>query len=310
MRKSIGGYFELECGKNPLFHKDGIYLNICRSGFRYLIRALDIKKIHVPIFTCNVVYDAIKQEGCEIIPYHLNEDMLPAVTFNPTDYIIYNNYFGVLGKNVEKLAKLYPNLIVDNAQAFYSTPKGLADVYSPRKFFGLPDSGILCGRNLPKLDLAQGHSIDVSSHLLRRLDYDAQTGYEEFARNDKALEQYPLEYISPLTYALMGNIEYERIRQTRIENFIYLHERLNSKFPFAMSEDDVPMVYPYYTENGIDLRAKLIENKIFVARYWPNVFEWCKENDIEYKLAKNILPLPCDQRYGEEDMERIINFLK
>ena len=108
----------------------------------------------------------------------------------------------------------------------------------------------------------------------------------------------------------MGNIEYERIRQTRIENFNYLHEHLNSKFPFAMSEDDVPMVYPYYSENGIDLRAKLIENKIFVARYWPNVLEWCKENDIEYKFAKNILPLPCDQRYGEEDMERIITLIK
>lgn len=305
--KEIGGYFELECGKNPLFHKDGIYLNICRSGFRYLIRALDIKKIYVPIFTCNVVYDAIKQEGCEIIPYHLNEDMLPAVAFNPTDYIIYNNYFGVLGKNVAELAKQYPNLIVDNAQAFYSTPKGLADVYSPRKFFGLPDSGILCGRNLPELDLAQGHSIDVSSHLLRRLDYDAQSGYEEFARNDKALEQYSLQYISPLTFALMGNIDYERIKQKRLENFKYLHERLQSVFPFAMSEDDVPMVYPYVVENGRNLRKRLMSEKIYVAKYWPNVQEWCEPGEWEYQLTDIVVPLPIDQRYGIGDMDKIIS---
>lgn len=310
MQKSIGGYFELECGQNPLFHTDGIYLNICRSGFRYLIRALDIKTIHVPIFTCNVVYDAIKQEGCEIIPYHLNENLMPAESFNPTAYIIYNNYFGVLGKNVEKLAEQYPNLVVDNAQSFYSKPKGRAAVYSPRKFFGLPDSGILYGRDLPKLDLTRGHSIDVSSHLLRRLDYDAQTGYEEFARNDKALEQYPLEYISPLTLALMGNIEYERIKQKRLESFNYLHERLNSKFPFAISEDDVPMVYPYYTESGSDLRSKLIANKVFVARYWPNVLDWVKTDDLEYTLTTNIIPLPIDQRYGREDMDRIIALIK
>lgn len=68
------------------------------------------------------------------------------------------------------------------------------------------------------------------------------------------------------------------------------------------------MVYPYLTDVA-DLRNKLIENKVFVATYWPNVFDWCKESDIEYKLAKYIFPLPCDQRYGEEDMERIINLI-
>lgn len=43
--------------------------------------------------------------------------------------------------------------------------------------------------------------------------------------------------------------------------------------------------------------------------YWPNVLEWCDENDIEYKLMKNVLPLPCDQRYGEEDMNKIYELI-
>ena len=33
------------------------------------------------------------------------------------------------------------------------------------------------------------------------------------------------------------------------------------------------------------------------------------ENSIEYKYAANILPLPCDQRYGIEDMKYIVNQL-
>lgn len=307
--KAIGGYFELECGHTPLYHQEGIYLNICRSGLRYLIRTLGIKHMHVPIYTCHVVKGTICQEGCEVINYHLTEDLMPAIDFPKDDYIVYNNYFGCLGNNVEELAKRYPNLIVDNAQAFYATPKGRADIYSPRKFFGLPDSGILKGRDIPHLDLPQGHSIYVCSHLLRRLDFDAQAGYKEFARNDEALEQYPLERISPLTLALMGNINYEEAKQKRMVNFNYLHQHLQSSFPFAMTEDDVPMVYPLYLENGDEVRTKLIQNQIFVARYWPNVLNDAKPTDLEFSLTMNILPLPIDQRYGTEDMSRIISII-
>lgn len=159
--KAIGGYFELECGKSPLYHEDGVYLNICRNAIRYLIRALGIRKIHLPYYTCHVVAEAIAQENCEIIRYRLDREMMPAIEFPKDDFIIYNNYFGVLGKKVEVLSKIYPNLIVDNAQAFYSRPECRAAVYSPRKFFGLPDGGILRSKDIPVLKLDRGHSIDV-----------------------------------------------------------------------------------------------------------------------------------------------------
>lgn len=69
------------------------------------------------------------------------------------------------------------------------------------------------------------------------------------------------------------------------------------------------MIYPYWSDDD-SLRKKFIEHRTYVATYWPNVVEWCCENDIEYKLTKYMLPLPCDQRYGEEDMERIITLIK
>lgn len=66
------------------------------------------------------------------------------------------------------------------------------------------------------------------------------------------------------------------------------------------------MVYPYLT-NDVTLRKRLIANKIYVATYWPNVFDWCNESDVEYQMAKNIIPLPIDQRYGVADMDIIVN---
>ena len=70
------------------------------------------------------------------------------------------------------------------------------------------------------------------------------------------------------------------------------------------------MVYPYVVENGLKVRQKLIKEKVFVAKYWPNVDEWLGDDALETWMANNLLPLPIDQRYGKEDMERIINIIE
>ena len=67
------------------------------------------------------------------------------------------------------------------------------------------------------------------------------------------------------------------------------------------------MVYPFLIENGKELRAELIANGVFVASYWPNVEEWVKEEDLEFKLQHNLVPLPVDQRLDKTDVERVIN---
>ena len=309
--KSIGGYFELECGHAPLYYTDGIYLNLCRSGIRYLIRSLGIHRIHVPVFTCHVVYDSIRQEGCEVIPYKLDEELLPVTEFHSDDFIIYNNYFGVLGENIRQLATRYPNLIADNAQAFYSHPNCRAAVYSPRKFFGLPDGGILRGKDIPRLPLqTENQSASVSSHLLKRIELGAQASYTDFVRNDKWLEQYDVRHMSPLTVGIMGNIDYRNAAEKRMANFKYLHNRLGTKFPILMAEDDVPLVYPLLIEDGgSELRDHLIRNNVFCARYWPNVLGKATKDDLEFKFAHDIVAIPIDQRYDKNDMDSIINLI-
>ena len=72
-----------------------------------------------------------------------------------------------------------------------------------------------------------------------------------------------------------------------------------------MDTFECPLVYPYFTDDST-LKKKLIENKIFVATYWPNVYEWCKEESLEYQFADKIVAIPIDQRYGEEEMEYVI----
>ena len=71
-----------------------------------------------------------------------------------------------------------------------------------------------------------------------------------------------------------------------------------------MDQFQCPLVYPFWSDNG--QKKQLIDAEIFVATYWPNVFEWTKPSDLEYELANNVVCTPIDQRYSEEDMERIV----
>lgn len=299
--KEIGGYFELECGHNPLYHK-GVYLNSGRNALRYIIRKLGIRKLHLPYYTCPVVNQAIEAEGCQIEQYELDADFMPARDFPQNDFVVYNNYFGVRGKKVSELSARYPNLIVDNAQAFYSRQIGRAAFYSPRKFFGLPDGGVAIFKdeelNAQLLDLDVDSSLDRMSHLVKRIELGASAGYADFRAASDQLVNAPVRAMSKLTMALFGNVDYKFVAARRQTNFSFLHERLHTSFPLALADDDVPMVYPYVTDDKT-LRSRLITNKIFVAKYWP------KLPSASNALAERIIPLPIDQRYGEDDMKRI-----
>ena len=98
-----------------------------------------------------------------------------------------------------------------------------------------------------------------------------------------------------------------------MNNFSFLHERLGAtnKLPIGETSKDFicPMVYPYYTADD-NLRKRLIANKVFVATYWPNVLDWCRTGELEADLCKHVIPIPIDQRYGREEMEKIIGLIK
>lgn len=68
-------------------------------------------------------------------------------------------------------------------------------------------------------------------------------------------------------------------------------------------------MYPLYLDNGFELRKKLQELKLFIPTLWPAVFNLCSEDELEYDMAMNILPIPVDQRYQVEDMEYIVNVI-
>jgi hypothetical protein len=311
---AIGGYFGLELGKHDEYHVDAVRLNTGRNALEYLLIAGQYQKIYLPYYTCDVLLEPINKLGIAYEFYNINEQMeaiFDVSVIGEKECFLYTNYFGMKDDFVDFLQRKCVNLIVDNAQAFYAEPLNNVDTfYSPRKFFGVTDGAYLYSNKLVSMNLKQDVSHTRFEHLLRRLDISAENGYPYFINNDESLSDMPILKMSNLTQKILASIDYAAIAKIRKENYDYLDQALKdlNRISFKLNSKQVPMVYPFYS-NDTSLRKRLIEHGVYTAQYWPNVLEWVSVETIEWRLANNLIHLPIDQRYSQEDLNKIIKII-
>ena len=132
----------------------------------------------------------------------------------------------------------------------------------------------------------------------------------DFRNNDDSLCNQDIKLMSKLTEAILSGIDYESVKQQRRVNYSLLDKALSSSnlIQLELNDDSVPMVFPYLTDEVL-LKQRLIDNKVFVATYWPNVMKWCDANDMESYLVQHLVFLPVDQRYTCKDMKVIIDII-
>lgn len=312
--KSIGGYFELELPQGTEYHSQAIALNTGRNALEYILRARGYKRVYLPYYSCEVLLEPFKRLGIEYAFYHINAnleaDLQPSL--NSDEAILCINYFGLKQDHVNALAQRYgKQLIVDNTQAFYAQPiDGIDTFYSCRKFFGVPDGAYLYCDKVLDAELEQDYSWERMTHLLKRIDVSAETAYADFREQGEKLKNNPIRKMSNLTHRIMASIDYDGVAGRRRQNYQLLDEAIGNKNGIALplSADAVPMVYPFLTTDQ-QLRQRLIDNKVYIATYWPNVLDWCNTDSTEYTLTTQLLPLPIDQRYGKEEMNTIIKVI-
>ena len=311
---AIGGYFSLELPLWEEFHKKAIRLNTGRNCLEYILRARGYKKVYVPLYTCEAIMEPINKLGIQFEFYHIDIhfEINEYITLKECEVLFYTNYFGLKQRYVEQLVdKFGSRLIIDNTQAFYAKAlPGIDTFYSCRKFFGVADGAYLyCDKKLDD-EIEQDYSFDRVAHLVRRIDLSAEEGFKFFRKVDNSLDNQPIRKMSKLTQRMMQGIDYETAARRRRANYQLLHEALGNEnnLELYLEDDAIPMVYPYLKPE-VGLREKLIENKIFVARFWPNVLEWTNRDDMEYMFAFQMQPLPIDQRYSEYEINRIIKII-
>lgn len=311
--KEIGGYFGLEQLVSNEYHKDLIPLNNGRNALLYLLKARNIKKLYIPYYLCNSVRGMCSRNGYKFEYYKIDAEFMPI--FNKTladdEYLYVVNYYGQLtNEKIFSLKQQFVQIILDNTHAFFQKPlDGIDTIYSCRKFFGVPDGGYLSTNKRLGEELEIDISRDRMTHILGRYEGMASDYYNHFQNNDASFKSEPLKHMSKLTHNILGAINYERVRQIRNKNYAYLEREFGAQNKLKLVVPDGAFAYPFYVENGIEIRKALAQKKIYIPTLWSNVLNDTPEGSIEHDYAKNILPLPCDQRYGVEDMITIIKCL-
>jgi len=313
----IGGYFELELpDKRRLPYLESVRFQSARAAFLALARAGKPKRVWMPRYICNAMLTPLERAEIECVWYDVNDQL--EVDRNTRigidDWLLYVNYFGICNNQVAQLLqRLSPDQVVlDFSQSFFSRPANdaLATIYSPRKFFGVPDGGLLISRIPVSLPETQDTgSFGRILHLMRRLGDSPEAGYAEYQHAEESLAECEPKQMSRLTERILSSIDFDSVSTKRRENFLFLHKELgeDNQLSVDVSSITAPLCYPLLTSDS-GLRDRLIKTSIFVPTYWTDAISRVSDGWAE-KMVRNLLPLPIDQRYAQKDMERMVEVI-
>lgn len=306
--REIGGYMDFERFHGSMLHEKGIKLNCGRNCLSYLIEARGIRKIRMPYWMCDSVFDVCEAHHVELRFYHISREMKPIIDgLDGDEWLYLMNYYGQLTVDeIREYAVRYGRVILDNAQAYFDEPiDGVDTLYTCRKFLGVPDGAILFTDAVLTNVFETESSHPYMTHLLGRLEVNGSAFYAQSVDNNRRFKGAPIRNMSKLTENLLRAIDYDLVAQRRRDNFQCLNDLLidlNGLKPRCVNG---AFAYPLLITRGSELRKKLIKNKIYVPVLWPNVIDSMAAEDIEFQLTSDLLPLPCDQRYDTEDMQYI-----
>lgn len=291
------------------------YVSSGRAALECLLLSLPRPRcVWVPRLICNTVTEPLQRLSLPVRRYGCDEALRPLLPaeVGAEDAVLLVNYFGLTGEAVAAAAQALPcPAIVDATTALYAPPPcGLPTFYSIRKFAGLPDGGVALAPS-PLLRLPA--ETDDSTLRLRPLRERTLHGAAAALSASEAAEaslSAPARRMSPQTRALLGRVDFAAAAQRRCRNYRLLHRALGglNRLSLPPSPPSAPLCYPLVS--GIpDLRDSLIDQGIALPLYWPEVIAATSAAETENRLARTLLPLPLDQRYGEQEMERLIRLV-
>lgn len=273
-----------------------------RSALAAILAATRPSAVWMPHWQCPSVSSAIPT-GVPVVRYALDDRWRPAWPSPPPPdaAVVLVNHLGLLDEGIAEVVAGHRGLIVlDDAQAlFHRRPDGVWAFDSPRKFVGVPDGAhvfgpTLVGEGPPAVDPPTAHLVararGASGAL--RLFHDA----EESRRIDDA----PMSLLSRV---LLRTMDLAWVARRRRENFAAAHAVLGptNRLRWVGDPGPGPLAYPYLPVRPVD-RGALARERVWVPRFWPDLGDL---PDREPGWIDALLPLPIDQRYTVDQIDRM-----
>jgi hypothetical protein len=298
--KTFGGYFPLELPvAGSHYYSEARTYRSARSALFHLLTIVRPTCIWLPRLICQSVIDAVNASGVEMRWYALDEDYYPCLPqpFGVNDCLLYVDYLGHCQAQKQRIAAQFPpeRIIFDHSQAFYAhQAASLANLYSPRKFFGVADGGLLdtpCASARHRFRIMT--PFITARIFCRSMSSIPGQAIAIFSR-PKPRWVRSMPAASRLTDRLLRGVDYAEVKAVRERNYRILSARLSDLNAFAFSDETVsgPFCYPFYFPTR-SLHQALIARGVFVATYWREALERVDANSVEAHFVNNMIPLPC-----------------
>lgn len=309
--REMGGYLPLELERGREYFRDIPperlrRLNSGRTAVWYAVQSCAPKRVFVPHFCTPVVAQAVQEAGAEAAHYAIDEAFAPVdLCPGEGDAVLLVNYCGLLDEAIRHYVEAHPEqtVLIDNAGAFFCPPilrDNVYNIYSCRKFIGVPDGAYLIGGPLAELELEEDRSASRAGFLLHSIEQGTGGAYQMSLDNERALAHRRFR-MSELTLRMLDSVDYERIRQVRRDNYQRLHALLGEKNPLKLELGAcVPQYYPFLGDMG--LREQLVRQKVYLPVLWRKCLSPEFSGSVEQRYGSQVCCLPIDQRYCEEDI--------
>lgn len=177
------------------------------------------------------------------------------------------------------------------------------------------------GRELPcqaKLvtnkDNAKAYGMILKDMFLN-MDYDTNAKYHEIFLDTERRIDSRSEICLPSDFSkfLIGCVDVDSLinkRKGNAKKLIAALEKMGISPVRDFKKNECPLVVPIRVKNRDNFRKYLMDNRIYCAVHWP-VGEF-KTNERKQAVhnAETLISLPVDQRYGEEEMEYMIDTIR
>ena len=337
----IGGMFGLELStlekfpaqadNPPFLAEPHILLATARSAFTLLARTLHPKTVWLPSYLCEVLMGAFPVQLTNVRFYAINEHLRIAEEgwlseIQANDMVLFIDYFGFdqWGEWGAEARRRGAWVIEDAAQALlreHFNRQSHYVVLSPRKFVGVPEGGILMaldGAKLPDDFFASSPALwwmETTRASILRAEFDRYGGerkwFEIFQKTEASAPLEPFRMSDLSLLILKHAVDWQKVSERRRDNYKFLASELGqiAMIP-ELIRDVVPLGFPVRLKERERIRQALFAEKIYPQFHWPIAGFVPSEFEVSHRLAAEIMTIPCDQRYNQSDMERVVSQLR
>ena len=326
--REIGSEFwsvELSEKENSLFPDSSSWYLSGRSALKAIIsdikREKNVSSVAMPSWCCDSMITPFLDVEIEVsfYPVYIKDGKLIQKIENAekSDALFVMDYFGYTQRHS---FDFHGPVIRDVTHSLFSAQYSDADYYfgSLRKWSGFFTGGYAWGIKKAGSFKVDSDYVSLRKEAMRQKSLyisgasDSKDYLSVFSEAEEYLEKCDIggADIEDEKKAKIFDVEY--VRQKRRENAKILMREISDIALFdSLNEEDCPMFVPIFMSNEKrdSLRSYLIRNGIYCPIHWP-ISKYHSLNSVTSNIYERELSLVCDQRYGSEDMYRMVDVIK